>query len=212
MQGVNIMKKFAYIIFFLVLSVSFVMVYYAGYYYATKKIDKTDSVKYTNETVEDSTEDAEAADSSSKDVVTKDTEYIIESYNLETDDLAKKTSDLPTALIGLNREEVINYISKNINEFSSDDEEVINVQLISFSSKSVVLRKSYNDISTESYKYWLKDVDGYITVYKADKTTVYFNTDINIALLPDDVKNEIQEGKYIKDIHELYSFLESYSS
>lgn len=210
------MKKTAYIIFFLALSTCFVMVYYAGYYFATQKIDKNDTVKFSNNEEDNPalSDDADPVDLGDDVVITKDTQYILESYNIQTEMNNKETLELPVDLIGLNREEVINYISKNTVDFASENEEVANVQLISFSSNSIVLRRSYNptveDVST--YKYWLTDVDGYIVVYKEDKTTVYFNTDISTSVLPEDERLLIEEGKYIKNVHDLYNYLESYTS
>lgn len=211
------MKKAAYIIFFFVLSACFVMVYYAGYYFATKQIDKNDAVKISNVNEDNPAlnEDADPVDLSDDIVITKNTEYILESYDLASDTNKKETLEIPVDLIGLNREEVINYISKNMEKFNSEDKVVVNVQLISFSSKSVVLRRSYESGSAEDlteYKYWLKAVDGYIVVYKEDKSTVYFNTHISVSLLPEEEQKNLEEGKYIKNIHDLYNYLQSYTS
>lgn len=211
------MKKTAYVIFFFVLSVSFVMVYYAGYYYATQRMDKGNLVKISETDGNDNpalNDDAKSVDLGNDEVLSKDTEYILESYDVNTEENDKKTLEMPIGLIGLNREEVIDYISENAQSFADDNEEIVSVQLISFSSGSIVLRKNYNLIEedTESYKYWLKDVEGYVVVYKSDKETVYFNTDILTSELPEEEKTQIEEGKYVKDIHELYNYLESYTS
>ena len=208
------MKKNAYIIFFFALSVCFVMVYYAGYYYATKKIDQGDIVKFNNSQVTNNDIDGniKSVDLDDSKIISKDTRYILESYNVETDEINKETQDLPIALIGLKREELINYISKNTSDFANDGEEVINVQLISFSNKSIVLRRSFTNIDIGQYSYWLKDKNGFVIVYKSDKETVYFNTSIDSSLLPEDVRYQLYHGINIKDIHELYNFLESFTS
>lgn len=171
------MKKNAYTIFFFALSICFVMVYYAGYYYATKKIDQGDIVKFNNSQVTNNDIDGniKSVDLDDSKIISKDTRYILESYNVETDEINKETQDLPIALIGLKREELTN-------------------------------------IDIGQYSYWLKDKDGFVIVYKSDKETVYFNTSIDSSLLPEDVRYQLYHGINIKDIHELYNFLESFTS
>ena len=60
--------------------------------------------------------------------------------------------------------------------------------------------------------YYLKEQDGYVLVCLSDKETVYETTSISLSTLPKALKTEIQNGKYLKDQQELYSFLENYSS
>ena len=66
------------------------------------------------------------------------------------------------------------------------------------------------DMKETGYYIGLKD--GQVVVYEADKTTIYEYTDIKYDGLPDKIKEQIAEGKYIKDQKSLYSFLENYSS
>lgn len=60
--------------------------------------------------------------------------------------------------------------------------------------------------------FYLKEEDGYVMVYEADKKTLYEPTSIVAAQLPETLRGEILEGKYLKSQEELYSFLENYSS
>lgn len=60
--------------------------------------------------------------------------------------------------------------------------------------------------------FYLMEVNGYIVVYQSDKKTPYEYTDILYDELPEKIRNEIRNGKYIQDTRELYSFLENYSS
>ena len=64
--------------------------------------------------------------------------------------------------------------------------------------------------NTEAY--YLFEVNGYIVVYLSDKKTPYEYTDILYDELPDLLKTEIRNGKYIENIEELYGFLENYTS
>lgn len=61
-------------------------------------------------------------------------------------------------------------------------------------------------------KYYLKELDGLVTVYLEDKKTVFETTGIEVKTLPDSLQKEIKDGKYVKTEKELYSFLENYSS
>lgn len=60
--------------------------------------------------------------------------------------------------------------------------------------------------------FYLMDVNGYVVVFLSDKKTAYEYTDILCEDLPESVRQEIQNGKYIENQEELYGFLENYSS
>lgn len=75
--------------------------------------------------------------------------------------------------------------------------------------EDIVISNS-DDIISEGY--YLKEQDGYVIVYLYDNVTVFEQTDILITSLPEDLQNQVIEGKYVKTAEELYSFLENYSS
>ena len=60
--------------------------------------------------------------------------------------------------------------------------------------------------------FYLMEVNGYLVVYLGDRKTPYEYTDIPYDELPALVREEVRNGKYIKNAEELYSFLENYSS
>lgn len=60
--------------------------------------------------------------------------------------------------------------------------------------------------------FYLKEQNGYVTVYEKDRETLYEPTSIAIEALPEALQSEIRHGKYLKTHEELYSFLENYSS
>lgn len=64
----------------------------------------------------------------------------------------------------------------------------------------------------EEEGYFLFEVNGYIVVYFSDRKTPYEYTDISYDELPALIREEIRNGKYIKNEQELYGFLENYSS
>lgn len=60
--------------------------------------------------------------------------------------------------------------------------------------------------------YYIKALDGYVTVYMADEETVYEYTTIPIEELPKDVQKELKDGKKVDTMGQVYGFLENYSS
>ena len=60
--------------------------------------------------------------------------------------------------------------------------------------------------------YYLHERNGYVVVYKNDHKTIFEYTDIIYEELPEHLQTEIKNGKYVKDLDELYGFLENYSS
>ncbi len=76
------------------------------------------------------------------------------------------------------------------------------------------MQSDMETIGTENTEgvYYLMANGGIVYVYQGDMKTLYLATDITIDQLPDDVRQEILDKKYIKNEEELYNFLESYSS
>ena len=60
--------------------------------------------------------------------------------------------------------------------------------------------------------FYLMDLNGFVAVYRSDKETIYEYTNIVVEDLPEDIRQEIQEGKEIRTVEKLYGFLENYSS
>ena len=58
----------------------------------------------------------------------------------------------------------------------------------------------------------LLEEDGFVAVYEADRKTRYSTTGILLDELPEELGQEIQQGKVIESEEQLYNFLESYSS
>lgn len=60
--------------------------------------------------------------------------------------------------------------------------------------------------------FYLKEVNGYVVVFLSDNKTAYEYTDILCEELPESIRQELVNGKYIENQEELYGFLENYSS
>ena len=80
-----------------------------------------------------------------------------------------------------------------------------------FSREKVKIVRIY-DTTVEEIGYYIMVVEGKICVYKQDKETIYFETDLMLHDLPEVVQQEVLRGKYIDSELKVYHFLESYSS
>ena len=100
---------------------------------------------------------------------------------------------------GLNRDEYINTLKEN---------EI----LLSFNSDKVAVRVANKPKKPKEYQYFLILENNQISVYKSDKKTLYFNTQIHIDELNNYEISELTQGIFIEDVDELYSFLESHTS
>ena len=60
--------------------------------------------------------------------------------------------------------------------------------------------------------YYLMGLNDYVVVYLYDKQTIYEYTNIRMDTLPEELQGELQTGKYVETIEELFGFLENYSS
>lgn len=60
--------------------------------------------------------------------------------------------------------------------------------------------------------YYIKDTDGYVTVYEADQKTVYEYTSIRVSDLPDKIQEQLKNGMKVLSPGQVYGFLENYSS
>ena len=67
-------------------------------------------------------------------------------------------------------------------------------------------------IQTIEYKFIIVEEEDYLTVYRADQSSVYEYTDIRYSDLEDSLRQKIRKGYCIKDEVELFGFLENYSS
>ena len=149
----------------------------------------------------------------SKMITTVDTNYIVVEENDITGEIKTFQTLIPHHYTGMSRSDLEKALEDSLQETTSDDvkKEIIDIQLESFSSKEVKVRKIYRFLD-ENTGYYLMVQDGKIVVMEKDKKTVYLTTDIYVEALSDLLKQELIRGKYINNIEELYGFLESYTS
>lgn len=60
--------------------------------------------------------------------------------------------------------------------------------------------------------FYIMELDGYVTVYEGDKTTVYEYTTIRVEDLPEYLQEDVREGLKVTSLRQVYGFLENYSS
>ena len=61
-------------------------------------------------------------------------------------------------------------------------------------------------------QFYLCSLGGFIVVYYSDLKTIYEYTEISCATLTPEIQLLIEHGFYVKDVKELYSILEGYTS
>lgn len=197
-----------------VISVLLVLLFAGGYYYGSK-IDN-------NELVTIKAEEHLPEGITAEELLDSDTEYVLESHDLDSDEISYKTEKLPVEFIGLAKNDVIDYITSHKEQFQEKNEEIQNVSMISFSNDTLVLRKDVTEsmeisetvtyFSEEAYHYYIVLEEGTLVVYKQDKTTVFLETGITVEDLEEEEREQLTRGIGIKNISELYRYLEGYTS
>ena len=158
-------KKAAYIVsFFIIISVC-ALLYYAGYYYTTSRgmfsdnlIRKKD-VESQNPLVYSETKNVTNTKSQ---IVTKNTKYIVETYNIDEDEMITESLDVPVEILGYDRERVSDYLDGI--KSKSSEKNLINIQLKSFSGEQIVVRKTIVNNET-IYKYFVISENDVIKIY-----------------------------------------------
>ena len=60
--------------------------------------------------------------------------------------------------------------------------------------------------------YFIKDFEGYVTVFESDQKTVYEYTTILVNELPEELQERVRNGIKVTSLGQVYGFLENYSS
>lgn len=146
-------------------------------------------------------------------VVTANTQYILQEYDALNKQVNEMEINAPDKYIGLNREMLAEEIeSYNQNPSLTDLEKGFKyMELVSFSGKRIVVRKSYEPVE-ETKGFFLLNENHYVVVYNKSLSDIYMSTDIRVEELPQKLQEEIINMKFVEDEGELYNFLESYSS
>ena len=176
--------------------------------------------------------------STNQDHITCDTIYTISEYDLSTGRQEVYQEQLPAAIIGMNRAQLVEWVddynlSAPLEELESG---FMSMELLSFSPQEIRVRKrvetkteplpepieqpaqliqseTIQTVSGNDVIYGcILAQDGLLTVYDSMRRHVILYTDISLFDLPEKIQQEILEGKNIASEQELYNLLESYSS
>lgn len=139
--------------------------------------------------------------------------YFLEICYLQSQTEEREQLALPGFMVGIDFRELTAYIegymeSMPINEYLDG---LISYEIVSFSEDKVVLRKTYDENKVENQFYICRRGD-FIVVYYSDLRTVYEYTEIRVDSLIEEIQQSIEQGFYVKDMKELYSILEGYTS
>ncbi len=63
-----------------------------------------------------------------------------------------------------------------------------------------------------AFRFLLLENDDAVIVYELPEQKLFEYTDVDFGALPDVLREEIRQGKYLKNEEELYNFLENYTS
>lgn len=196
-----------------------VLVYYLGYTIG-KKYNNTNAVTrewvYENNPAVYNTEEGKEAANTSELIVSNSMSYILESYNINDKTIETATQNVPSEFLGMNRQELIDYLKANKKKFADKGQQVQNIMLVSMEKDKLVIRKSISIIEEtteeEKYKYYVTLQENKIIVYREDKTTIFLETSINVETLDTDSMDKLKQGIPVKNISELYRILESFTT
>lgn len=139
--------------------------------------------------------------------------YFLETVYLQSQTEEREQLALPGFMVGIDRKELNAYVegymeSMPVNEYLNG---LISFEIVSFAEDKVVLRKTYDETKVENQFYICRRGD-FIVVYYSDLRTVYEYTEIRVDSLIEEIQQSIEQGFYVKDLKELYSILEGYTS
>lgn len=205
-KGVKRMKK-VYIICILIV----VVLGGAGFVYSYRYFSETEGQEFSSETGNLLPETKEAV-VREEDIITKDTRYYIETYDINSNTVVREPNLLPSELLGKGRSQFANYLQEIMTKNLENGEEkgLLSIELTKFNPEEVIVRKTYKE-PEEEYEFSLDVQLGRVIVRNQDGS-LYAYTEIKFETLPEELKREILSGFFIENLEELYEFLETYSS
>lgn len=144
--------------------------------------------------------------------VNKNTTFVMEYYYPEENRTLRENVKSIPDLLGCSEEEVRQYLTDYMKHLSKQDQEegLSNYEMVSYKGQEIHLRKTYRTSVQKGFI--AKSYNGMVVILKSDGKTVYEYTEINIATLPETLREQILAGLSIENEEELYNFLENYSS
>lgn len=217
------MKKFERYICILFVVSGFISAYIIGYKIGNKEENNDnqnivrESTYQQSDMYRDNTTDVAQSDS----VVKEDATLVIETVNeKDKENIVTNKLDIPVEMIGLTRNDIVEYLEEHSEYFDEKGEEIDSLLLVSFSPEQVVIRKNVHEVEmviytnedSERYNYYIAFKQDKVIVYKKDKETVFIETGISFDMLDAETRESIEEGVWIENISVLYRYLESITS
>lgn len=149
----------------------------------------------------------------SQDTLRENASYFLETCYLQSQTEEREQLALPGFMVGIDRKELNSYVDGYMDTMPVTEylKGLVSFEIVSFSEDKVVLRKTYDETRVEN-QFYICSKNGLVVVYYSDLKTVYEYTDIRLDGLIDEVRQSIETGFYVKDIQEVYSILEGYTS
>jgi len=214
-------KASIYLMSFVFLCVTFTVCYYLSYLHALNDFNKRaieqNNHLYTLLEKEQPTPKVEKAEDvpaeKTEDSVLPTTQYTLQTYDMKSDSTTTQELNPPAYMVGLKRSELLDYLTSYMNDMplSEYNKGLISFELISFSEKEIVIKKTYN-ADFVPFRFYVVIKNGYVVVYNSDLKSVYSYTEIEAKSLPEKDRISLIQGIYVNSLDELYSLLESYSS
>ena len=172
-------------------------------YFYPRNYAKNEYGEYVNITV---------SEQSSTFPVNKSTIFNVEYNYPDENRLLKEQLNYIPALLGCDKEGVEKYLNDYMENLSKKEQEdgLVSYEMISYKDNEITLRKTFKAPETKGY--YAKSFNGLIVILNGDEKTVYEYTQISLASLPEDMREDILKGYYIETEEELYSFLENFTS
>jgi hypothetical protein len=134
-------------------------------------------------------------------------------YETENE-FSEETISTPVIYLEMTKQDMLTYLAGYMAQPSREDvdEGIVSFEIVEFTAREVVLRKTYRRTAKDEVKYYGCIENGYVCIYMEDGRTIYDYTDISSNKLPLNIKEQLSEGMKFYGIDELYEFLETYSS
>ena len=161
------MKKFERYICILFVVSGFISAYIIGYKIGNKEEDNDnqnivrESTYQQSDMYRDNTTDVAQSDS----VVKEDATLVIETVNeKDKENIVTHKLDIPVEMIGLTRNDIVEYLEEHSEYFDEKGEEIDSLLLVSFSPEQVVIRKNVHEVEmviytnedSERYNYYIE--------------------------------------------------------
>lgn len=171
--------------------------------------------KLMEQNTEQQTQDGNAISSSQKSNIrtTCNTVCIYEDIDKKDGTVVITEEKIPGKYIDMTRSELERALYDDSMQLSLEDKKrgFQTQHLELFSEDRIKIVRIY-DTTEERNGYYIMAVNHEIWIFKEDKETLYFKTDLLLEDLPEKVQSEVIKGKYMDSEVKIYHFLESYSS